>query len=62
MAKQKIGICQICGKDALLTDDHIPPACLYPKEIRSIITSRMNIIRACPDCNNGSSEIDEFLK
>jgi hypothetical protein len=27
----KLGECVYCGREALLTDDHIPPSTLYPE-------------------------------
>ncbi len=61
MGKSDKGICQICGNFDLLTDDHLPQKCLYPKSIRSSIKN-MNIVKACFNCNNGSKISDEQMK
>ena len=50
--------CTLCGKRRKLTDDHIPPRCLFPKG------SRQNLItvKACNRCNMRTSSDDEYLR
>jgi hypothetical protein len=55
------GICVFCGKQAELTDDHIPPKSIYPKKIRSSL-KKMNTENSCFECNNGSKIEDELFK
>lgn len=54
----KLGECVYCGREALLTDDHIPPRTLYPESI----WSRLLKIPSCFKCNNGASKDDEYLR
>ncbi len=41
------GICYLCGKDGVVTDDHVPPRCLAPKANNSIFYK----LPACETCN-----------
>lgn len=50
--------CVFCGRsDEPLTDDHIPPKCLFRKPRPACIT-----VPACSRCNLGTSQDDEFLR
>jgi hypothetical protein len=59
MPKQKrIGSCTYCGKQSELTDDHIPPKCLFPPaERKNLLT-----VPACGSCNLGFSKDDEYFR
>lgn len=47
-----------CGREALLTEDHIPPKALYP----SVLWSQLLKIPSCLECNGGASKDDEYLR
>jgi hypothetical protein len=50
-------ICTFCGKQAV-TDDHIPPKCLFTKpRPTNLIT-----VRACKTCNEGAKLDDEYFR
>lgn len=49
--------CAFCGNMAI-TDDHIPPKCLFPKpRPANLIT-----VRACEICNKGTTLDDEYFR
>lgn len=60
MAKKKKGNCVYCGTFGDMTDEHIPPKCLYSIAERARV--QMHTIFACADCNNGASPDDERFK
>jgi hypothetical protein len=50
-------ICIFCGKQAV-TDDHVPPKCLFPlPRPTNLIT-----VRACKACNEGTKLDDEYFR
>ena len=50
--------CSFCGKQGVITKDHIPPKCLFPQPLpNNLIT-----VKACPSCNGGSSNDDQYLQ
>jgi hypothetical protein len=50
-------ICAFCGEPAV-TDDHVPPKCLFPKpRPGNLIT-----VRACKTCNEGTKLDDEYFR
>ena len=52
--KPETGLCYNCGKHRELTKDHLPPKCLFARpRPDNLIT-----VKACFECNNGSSEDD----
>ncbi len=58
--KSKIGICAICGKEGVVTDDHLPPRNIFPKPQPCDID--LITVPACRSCNGGSSKDDEEFK
>lgn len=52
------GVCVYCGREDLVTQDHIPPKALYP----AAIWPRLLKIPSCAQCNNGASKDDEYLR
>ncbi|PAJ75526.1 hypothetical protein CJF42_05155 [Pseudoalteromonas sp. NBT06-2] len=53
--------CTLCAKVInKATNEHLPQRSLYPKKIRDSIN--FNTVKACSDCNNGSSKSDEIFK
>jgi hypothetical protein len=51
-------ICAFCGSKPAVTDDHIPPKCLFPKpRPGNLIT-----VRACKTCNEGAKLDDEYFR
>lgn len=54
MAQEKngrMGVCYLCGKDGIVTDDHVPPRCLAPQADNSIFYK----LPAHESCNNALS-------
>lgn len=47
-----------CGREAILTEDHIPPKALYS----SVLWSQLLKIPSCLECNGGASKDDEYLR
>jgi hypothetical protein len=59
--KQKdLGLCALCGEAPATTEDHLPPQAIYPKELREGI--QLHWVPTCAECNNGSSNDDEWFK
>lgn len=57
--KKRGGECVYCGKFSKpLTEDHIPPECLFPLPLPSNLIK----IRCCTACNAGASADDEYFK
>ncbi|GAB5525423.1 MAG: hypothetical protein Roseis2KO_32950 [Roseivirga sp.] len=55
MKKIGLGKCAICGEAKECTRDHLPPKGIFvPPRPSNLVT-----VRACKDCNNGSSKDDE---
>lgn len=52
------GMCVYCGIEDDLTDDHIPPRCLFPAGQRDDLL----VIPSCPKCNTGASKDDEYFR
>lgn len=50
--KQSTGICYLCGKEGLMTIDHVPPHCLAPKALNSIFYK----LPACKTCNKALTD------
>lgn len=48
--------CVYCG-DPATTEDHVPPKSLFPPDTEGLIT-----VPACLNCNNTSSQDDEFFR
>src|SRR5713226_7641875 len=51
MKSERKGICYLCGRESILTDDHVPPDCLAPKANDSIFYK----LPAHETCNNALS-------
>jgi hypothetical protein len=50
--------CVYCGATEDLTDDHVPPECIFPKpRPAGLIT-----VRACKSCNASASKDDEYFR
>jgi hypothetical protein len=41
------GTCYLCGKEGIMTDDHVPPRCLAPRANNS----KFYKLPACETCN-----------
>jgi hypothetical protein len=48
---EHVGVCYLCGKEGVVTDDHVPPHCLAPKANNSIFYK----LPAHRVCNNALS-------
>jgi hypothetical protein len=57
MSRKRKGQCVYCGAVGQLTDDHIPPDCLFDRRPTDILE-----IPSCRRCNHGSSLDDEYFK
>jgi hypothetical protein len=59
MAKRKYhGQCPLCGREATLTRDHVPPDGIFlPPKPNNLIT-----VRTCRSCNEGSKLDDEYFR
>jgi hypothetical protein len=53
----KTGVCVHCGREGIVTDDHIPAKCLFPDPKPNLIT-----VPSCGGCNQGASNDDEYFK
>jgi hypothetical protein len=53
------GICVFCGKSGFVTDDHIPPRCIFPSNVKN---NELIVVPSCEKCNNKSSDDDEYLR
>jgi hypothetical protein len=58
MGKWIQGRCIYCGQEGRVTDDHIPPKCLFLKPRPSSLIT----VPSCGDCNGGASNDDEYFK
>ena len=58
MSKEREGQCVYCGETKVLTDDHIPPQCLFGKPRPHDLVK----IPSCMRCNNEASRDDEYFK
>jgi hypothetical protein len=58
MTKRSEGQCVYCGETGILTDDHIPPQCLFGKPRPNDLIR----IPSCIRCNNEASKDDEYFK
>lgn len=56
--KRKISECVHCGEIKPISDDHIPPKCLFPKPY----PLNMITVPSCDNCNQGASKDDEYLR
>lgn len=54
---QSTNCCVYCGSGGKLTEDHIPPKCIFPKPWGDLIT-----VPACSTCNNDASKDDEYFR
>ena len=52
------GTCVYCGSKGELTVDHIPPRCLFPRNLRNDLL----LIPSCAECNNGAAKDDEYFR
>src|SRR6266699_2241063 len=50
--------CVYCGAEAGDTKDHVPPKCL----IRKPYPANLLTVPSCEECNNGSSEDEEYFR
>lgn len=57
-SKRRVGRCVHCGKRRRLTDDHVPPALLFPRPRPSDLIT----VPACRECNGGASGDDEYFR
>lgn len=58
LLKRSCSICAYCGSADDLTDDHIPPKCLFARpRPNDLIT-----VRACRHCVNDTSKDDEYFR
>ena len=51
MKNERMDICYLCGKEGIMTDDHVPPRCLAPKADDSIFSK----LPAHESCNKAFS-------
>ena len=51
-------VCVYCGCTEALTDDHIPPKSIFPKQRPSNLIT----VRSCRTCNEGASKDDEYFR
>jgi hypothetical protein len=55
---KKLGVCVYCGNQGVVTNDHVPPKCLFPPEKRvNLIT-----VAACEPCNAEFKLDDEYFR
>src|SRR6266545_1787061 len=54
---KRTGECVYCGTVGVLTEDHIPPDCLFSQRPSDILE-----VPSCWKCNNGASRDDEYFK
>lgn len=52
-----MGVCIFCGENKPITKEHIPPKNLFGKPRPDLIT-----VPSCFDCNNKSSDDDEYFR
>ncbi len=50
--------CVYCGTSETLTDDHVPPRCLFPEPYPPDLIT----VAACRNCNDGFSKHDEYFR
>jgi hypothetical protein len=55
--RKRFGTCVFCDQNKLVTDDHVPPECIFSKGYRA----NLRTVPGCLDCNQGSSLHDEYL-
>lgn len=55
---RKRGVCTFCLKRRLLSEDHVPPKCLFHKADRKALIK----VPACDMCNMSASKDDEWLR
>jgi hypothetical protein len=56
--KKRNRACVYCGKVGRVTDEHVPPECLFAEDDRKDLVK----VPACADCNVGFSNDDEYFK
>jgi hypothetical protein len=56
--RKRLAACTYCGKHAELTNDHVPPKCLFPPAEREHLVT----VPACQKCNSGFSKDDEYFR
>ena len=56
--KQKLGLCVYCGRQGVVTENHIPPKALFQKAAHASLLR----IPSCVTCNTGASKDDEYLR
>ena len=54
----KTGLCYLCGEEALLTNDHVPPKCLAPETNNSVFY----YAPACGLCNKSLTDHEERFR
>lgn len=52
------GECVHCGVVGELTDDHVPPECIFPESARTGLI----VVPSCIECNGGASKDDEHFR
>jgi hypothetical protein len=60
MKKPRHGLCVFCGSEGEVTDDHVPPQCVFPEPRHPQV--KLIKVPACQKCNGGSSTDDEAFK
>lgn len=55
---KKTGTCAYCGKTSKVTEDHIPPQCIFPKPR----TTGLIKVPCCEPCREGWSKDDEEFR
>ncbi len=57
-ASNKKGTCAYCGEEDWITEDHIPPQCIFPKPR----TTALIVAPCCESCRDGWSKHDEEFR
>ena len=56
--RQRIGECVYCRTNGHVTNDHVPPKCLFPPAVRVNLVT----VNACPKCHNEFKLDDEYFR
>lgn len=56
--KPRSGQCVYCGDYGLVTRDHVPPKCLFPRNVRVNLVT----VKACGTCHEGFKLDDEYFR
>ncbi len=58
-SQYRVGTCTFCGLKGYVTDDHVPPRCLFSRPRPNNLVT----VPACKDCNTRkSSKDDEYFR